>query len=45
MYKKDYIARKIDCVATYLISCLPMILFGAAIRCLSVPLPAYKCWQ
>ena len=32
--KKIAEREKIDCVATYLISCLPMILFGVAIRCL-----------
>ena len=26
--------QKLDCVATYLISCLPMILFGFAVRCI-----------
>ena len=32
--KKVAQREKIDCVATYLISCLPMILFGFAIPCL-----------
>ena len=35
VFEKDCVARKkIDFIVTYFISCLPMILFGFAIRCL-----------